>query len=160
MAVVVTFTEEEVDNALLALIALGSPTQASRALDDVYGLEIKPDTLTRWRKSTHATRYAQLQENHAADIENAMVRDLRDIVKAATELMRDAIEKTAYVVENESHRIRPTEMAQIAASMAKVQQTAIDKMLALTGRPQSITETRSAADIIRALEAKGVKIES
>ena len=152
------YSPEDIDKALYALLALGSPSAASRALDEAFGLEIKPATLTRWRTATHAERYAQLAENHGADIEAAMVRELRDIVMAATGVMREAIEKTAYAVENEPHRIRPTEFAQIAASMAKVQQQAIDKMLALTGRPQSITENRSAAEIIRALEAKGVKL--
>lgn len=154
------YTEEDVTRALYALIAFGgNPTPASRALDAAFDLKIAVSTLRSWREAKYADRYTELQTEHGQDIEQALVRDTRDLARAAAAMTRDAIAKTAELMEDP--RLRATEAAQIAASMAKVQQTNIDKLLALTGRPQAITEHRSAQDIIRALQAKGViEIES
>lgn len=154
------YTEQEIERGLYALIAFGgAPAPAARALRDAFGLVIPSTTLKSWRDSTHAQRYCDLQDQHGKDIEDAMVRDARDIARASSAALREAIELTWDKLQN-AHTIRASEAAQIAASMAKVQATNIDKLLTLTGRPQAITENRSAADIIRALEAKGVKIES
>jgi hypothetical protein len=154
------YTEEDVSRALYALIAFGgNPAPAARALESAFDLKIPTSTLRSWREGKHANRYAQLQAEHANDIEEALVRDTRDIARAASAMTREAIERTAELMADP--RLRATEAAQIAASMAKVQQSNIDKLLALTGRPQAITEHRSAQDIIRALQAKGViEIES
>jgi hypothetical protein len=110
-------------------------------------------TLRKWRDSTHSERYAQLQADHGKDIEEAMVRDTRDLARAAAIAERLAIEKTIDELEADRSRIDP---AQAAVAMSKVKQSNIDKMLALTGRPQSITEHRNATELLRALEAKGV----
>lgn len=154
------YSDHDVERGLYALIAFGgSPAPASRALKDAFGLDVNPATLRTWRDATHQQRYTDLQIKHAQDIEDAMVRDTRDLARAAGVIVREAIELTHDKIEKFGHMIRANEAAQIAASMAKVQQTQIDKMLTLTGRPDQITETRSAADIIRALAAKGVQIE-
>lgn len=151
------YTEHQVERGLYALIAFGGmPAPAHRALKDAFDLDIPTATLKTWRDSTHQERYTNLQIKHGQDIEEAMVRDTRDLARAAGALVRESIELTYNKIAEAPHLIRATEAAQIAASMAKVQQTNIDKMLTLTGRPDQITETRSAADIIRALQAKGV----
>lgn len=151
------YTEHDIERGLYALIAFGgSPAPAARAVKDAFDLDIPKETLRSWRDGTHSQRYADLQIKHAADIEEAMVRDTRDLARAAGALMRETIELTWDKVQNNAHTIRANEAAQIAASMAKIQQTNIDKMLTLTGRPDQITESRTAADIVRALAAKGV----
>lgn len=151
------YTEQDIERALYGLIAFGgSPAPARRALIDAFDLDVSTTTLASWRDAKYQDRYVKLQERHAQDIEAAMVRDTRDLARAAGAATRVAIERVWDLMENNGHTIRATEYAQIAASMAKVQQTNTDKMLALTGRPSAITENRSAADIIRALAAKGV----
>lgn len=149
------YDEAEITRALNALIAFGgSPAAASRALDEAFGLKVTTDLLRTWRDSTHAEQYAELQATHGHAIEEAVVRDTRDLARAAANVERMAIEKAMEGVE--SGQVRTVELAQIALNMSKVKQSNIDKLMTLTGRPQNITEHRSAAEIIRALEAKGV----
>ena len=148
-------TEEEIGRALTTLVAFGgSPSNASRALKETFDLEISPSKLKSWRDFTYADRYVALQTDHAAAIEEAIVRDTRDLARAAAQVERLAIEKAIDAIEDGN--VRPEVASQIALNMAKLKQSNIDKLLALTGRPQAITEHRSAAEIIRALAAKGV----
>jgi hypothetical protein len=146
------YTEEEIVRGLNALISFGgSPAQAHRALIEAFDLEIPKETLRSWRDSTHAERYTKLQRDHGAQIEDALVRDTRDLARAAAAVERLAIEKTVDALEG--GRLDPS---QVAVNMSKIKQSNIDKLLALTGRPNQIVENRSATDILRALEAKGV----
>ena len=147
------YTDQEIQRGLNALIAFGgSPTAASKAIREAFDLEVPVGTLRTWRDATHAERYSKLQTEHAKDIEEAMVRDTRDLARAASLAERMAIEKTIESLET-STRLDP---AQAAVAMSKVKTSNIDKMLALTGRPQQITENRNANELLRALEAKGV----
>lgn len=150
-----TYTEHDIDRGLKALLAFGgSPTAAHRALKEAFELDIPTGTLKSWRDNVHAELYAKLQEEYGPEIEKAMVRDIRDLARAASTVERLAIEHALEALER--GHVRPAEAAQIALNLSKVKQSNIDKLLALTGRPQQITEHRSAAEIIRALEAKGV----
>ncbi len=151
------YTEDQIQKGLYALSAFGgSPAPAHKALKDAFDLDIPAATLKTWRDSVHQERYAKLQIQHGNDIEEAMVRETRDIARAATAAMRESLEVVWERLSDNRHTIRAPEAAQIAAQMSKVQATAVDKLMVLTGRPQAITENRSAADIIRALAAKGV----
>lgn len=150
-----TYTEDHITKGLNALLAFGgSPAAASKALKQAFALAIPAKTLQTWRDSTHADRYAALQAEFGPEIEQAIVRDTRDLARAATTVERLAIEQAYEALE--SGAVRPEVAAQIALNMSKVKQSNLDKLLALTGRPQQITEHRSAAEIIRALRAKGV----
>jgi hypothetical protein len=150
-----SYTDEQVAKSLNALVAFGgSPSQASRALAEAFDLDVPATTLRAWRDSVYAERYVQLQAEHGAEIEQAIIRDTRDLARAAAHVERLAIEQAVEGLH--AGRIRPTEASQIAVNMAKLKQSNIDKLLALTGRPQAITEHRSAQELIRALAAKGV----
>jgi hypothetical protein len=150
-----SYTDAEVAKGLNALVAFGgSPSQASRALAEAFNLDVPATTLRAWRDSVYADRYVALQTEHGHEIEQALVRDTRDLARAAAHVERLAIEKAVEGLQANS--IRPTDAAQIAVNMAKLKQSNIDKLLALTGRPQAITEHRSAQELIRALAAKGV----
>lgn len=152
------YTDDEVQRALYALIAFGgSAAPARRALLAAFDLDVPAHTLRSWREGKYAQRYTDLQVAHGTDIEDALIRDTRDIARAAGAAMREAIDRVYEGIGDP--RLRATEAAQIAAAMSKVQAASVDKLLSLTGRPQVITETRSAADIIRALEAKGVIVD-
>jgi hypothetical protein len=122
-------------------------------LREAFDLDVPVSTLRKWRDATHAEQYAKLQADHGKEIEDAMIRDTRDLARAAAIAERMAIEKTIDELEQDRSRMDP---AQAAVAMSKVKQSNIDKMLALTGRPQSITEHRNATELLRALEAKGV----
>lgn len=147
--------DQDVQRALHALLAFGgSPSPASRALKDEFDLDISRDVLKRWRDTTYADRYAALQREHGADIEQAIVRETRDLARSAALVERMAIDRA--MDEILDGRVRPEQLAQIALNMAKVKQSNIDKLLALTGRPQQITEHRDLDAIMRALAAKGL----
>lgn len=150
------YTEQEIVRGLNALIAFGgSPTAASKALREAFDLEVPVSTLRKWRDATHAERYSKLQADHSAQIEEAMVRDTRDLARAAGLAERLAVEKVIEELESGNSRLDPS---QAAVNMSKVKQSNIDKMLALTGRPHQIVENRNAGEIIRALESKGVLV--
>lgn len=153
------YTEQDVTRGLNALIAFGgSPTQAAQALKDAFELDVPTSTLRTWRDATYAERYVALQAEHGHEIEQAIVRDTRDLARAAAHVERMAIEKAVEAMQHTN--LRATDAAQIAVNMSKLKQSNIDKLLALTGRPQAITEHRSAQELIRALAAKGVLDES
>jgi hypothetical protein len=149
-----TYTMDEVQKGLNALLAFGgSPSAASKALEETYGLTVPMGTLRTWRDTTHADTYSALQNQHGPAIEQAMVREVRDLARAAALAERLAIEKVTLELEKEHSRLDP---AQAALSMSKVKDTNVNKLLALTGRPSQITEHRSANELLRALEARGV----
>lgn len=148
-----TYKPEDVQKALRALLAFGgSAGAASTALQVEYGLTVPPETLVQWRDIEHAEEYAGLQQEHGQDLEDAMVREIRDVTRQAMAVERLAIEKAASTLA----LARPAEAAQIALNMSKIKAGNIDKLLALTGRPQQITEHRSATELLRALQSKGV----
>lgn len=149
------FTERDITRGLNALVAFGgTPGPASRALKSTFDLDVSPGRLKTWRDHTYAERYVSLQVEHSEEIESAIIRETRDLARAAAIAERIAIESV--LEQLDGGRLRAPEVAQVALNMSKIKQSNIDKMLALTGRPTAITEHRSAAEIIRALEAKGV----
>ena len=149
------FTMDQVRTCMNALLAFGgSPAAASRVIEETWGWKIGANTLRGWRDGKHAELYAGLQEEHGAAIENVMVREMRDLARSAMHAERLAIEK---VIEQMSvpgsTRLNPD---QVAANMSRVTDSNVNKLLALTGRPQAITENRTASELMRSLEAKGV----
>lgn len=149
------WTEDQITKGLNALLAFGgSPAAASKALKQAFDLVIPGSTLKVWRDSTHADRYTALQDEFGGQIEQAIIRDTRDLTRAAVQVERMAIEQAYEALDHGT--VRPEVAAQIALNMSKIKQSNIDKLLALTGRPQQITEHRNANEIIRALAAKGV----
>lgn len=149
------FTAKDVARGLNALVAFGgTPGPASRALKATFDLDVNPTTLRAWRDHTHAERYVTLQLEHAQDIEDAIIRETRDLARAASMAERIAIESC--LEQLDGGRLRAQEISQVALNMSKIKASNIDKLLSLTGRPTAITEHRSASEIIRALEAKGV----
>lgn len=148
------YTMDDVSRALNAMLAFGgSATAAHRALKESFELEIPVSTLRSWKESVHAEAYAGLQNEHGAALEQAMVREIRDIARAAGHAERLAVEKVIEEMSKENSRLDP---ATVALNMAKIKDTNVNKLLALTGRPQEITEHRSPADLLRALESKGI----
>lgn len=146
-------TEADSETALKALLAFaGSPSAAREALIHQYGIDAPEKELVKLRDVTHAERYSALQTQYAADIEEAMIRELRELARAAMHGERLGIENAVKALP----KLPPIPAAQVALNLSKIKQTNIDKLLALTGRPTTITETRSAADLLRALAAKGV----
>lgn len=150
-----SFTMDQIRTCLNACLAFGgSPTAAARVINETWGWGVKGDWIRKWRDGRHSELYAGLQEEHGAALEDVMIREVRDLARSAMYAERLALDK---VIEQMSApgstRLNPD---QVAANMAKVTDTNVNKLLSLTGRPTAITENRSASDLMRALEAKGV----
>lgn len=145
-------SEEEITTILMALVAwAGQVTPASKYLQAEFGIGINPRTLQDW-KLRYAARYDEMREKYAADKEQQLVHNLRDLAGAASDAAMLGVEKAKERLEAG----RDDSPAQSAASLAKVAQTSTDKLLTLTNRPTTISETRNVQEILRSLVAKGV----
>lgn len=140
-----SYTPAEVDTGLLALITYGS---SNRAADECG---IPAQTLREWRK-TRAERLAELQAEHGPAIEQALVHAARSIALSAAAATSDAIEGAHQDILNGDVK----DKAAAARNLQTTGAIAIDKLLALTGRPTQITEHRSADDYLRKLESLGI----
>lgn len=141
------------EQGLLALVASGgSPTRAAQALAE-QGHDITKQTLHGW-KTKHATRYQELQDRFATQIEAQLVRQQRDLAVQAHEVALLAVDKTREALEADKIK----DPAGTARNLEVVAGTAIDKVLLLTDRPTQITEQREPSRLIASLASKGIRV--
>lgn len=146
------FTAEEIETGLMAMIAwAGNASAASRYLKAEKKLDVSASTLNGWKR-THAPRYLELSEKYQDQMEDALAHEFREVAAVATQAERLAVEKAVERLEKGQDQ----DPARSAASLSKVKQVNTDKLMTLTQRPTTITETRNADEIIRSLVAKGV----
>lgn len=111
---------------------------------------VSVDTLKAW-VTKYPARYSHVGEVFKDVAEQAVVVALRDLQTAATQASIAA-------VELELERIQKGDVKDAGAAaqrLATVAGIATDKVLSLTGRPQSIVQHRSGADILRELQSLG-----
>jgi hypothetical protein len=148
------FTQAEIDKCLTAMIAYaGSATNAIRYLQHNEP-EVRcptPGTLINWSRTTHWERYEQLRETWAAKVEQTVANDMRDAAREAIDVERLAVQRARERLEAG----RDDDPAKSAASLARVAQSNVDKLLSLTGRPSQITENRTVSELLRSLVASG-----
>lgn len=136
----------------MALVAwAGNVTYASNYLKAEKGITISPSTLTDW-KVRHGDRYDKLREQYRGQLEENLAHEMRDVARLAVETERLALQKSKQMLEADKER----DPARAAANLATVASKNTDKLLALTGRPSQITESRDVGQILRSLVAKGV----
>jgi hypothetical protein len=146
------WTQAQITEGLMAIIAwAGNASAASRYLASDRKLQIKPATLSGW-KMTHAIEYNELRDKYSAQLEEQLVHEYREVARYAVEVSKLALEKTQQALLSGDER----DPARAAANIARVGQSATDKMLSLTGRPAQITESRGIEEILRSLAARGV----
>ncbi len=145
-------TAEIVDTALLAYAMCGSAATASERLKTLDPpIKVHEHTLHHWRKTLYPNRFRALVEKHATSIEAQVVTSVRGLALAASDAAHEA-------VALERTRIASGEVRDAAGSarnMATVLGIATDKLLLLQGRPTVISETRTADDVLRDLDATG-----
>lgn len=149
------FSQEDIDWCLQALVAwAGNANAAVKWLEaHAEGRRVPAAlTLTSWSRTKHWERYEQIREQFGGLREKTISNDMRDAAQEAVETQRLAVEKARERLEAG----RDDDPARSAASLAKVAQSNIDKLLSLTGRPTQITESRNVNEILRSLVAKGV----
>ena len=145
-------SKRKVDEALMAVVVYaGKYTVAHRALAE-RGIDVSVQTLRNWCLTSHTSRYQELRDMYAAQLEQQLVGDLRDIAVQSVEVSQLGLERARENLE-EKKDPDPARTAMYASNTAK---SSIDRMLALSGRPTRIVEDRSLNEILRSLAAKGV----
>jgi len=142
---------DEDTRKLLALVACGGDASAAEQSLKAQGVVVTARELHDLM-SARRKEYDHLRDQFAPQVEEEIVRQLRERALRATNL----IDKAITLAEKRIDEGRDTDPGRTAASMSKVVATNIEKVLALTGRPTQITETRSALQIVRGLAAQGV----
>lgn len=146
-----TWTPEEKTRGLLALVMwLGNVELAAEALRE-QGVSISAPTLTRWKR-TEAAEYNRLRDKHAPDLEEELIRRLRETALKGIVVVDEAIDRARERLE-QNKDIYPH---QTAANIAKTVGSVTEKMLVLTGRPAQITDHRTPDQIAKSLAAAGV----
>jgi len=138
------------DRALLVLAACGgSPSRASKMLRE-EGIDISPQTLRAWRERKYAERYMELMQQHAPQIEAMMVTTLREsVLRGAQVYVGVVAELEQKLLSGELAEASPQQLARMLADLSRATAGSLDRMLTLTGRPQSITERRSIDELLR-----------
>lgn len=136
----------------MALVAwAGNAAAASRYLGSERHLQVKASTLTAWKHS-HAIEYNELRDKYADQLEEQLAHEYREVARYAVEVQKLALEKAQTALLSGDEK----DPARAAANISRVGQSATDKLLALTGRPTQITESRGIEEILRSLASRGV----
>jgi hypothetical protein len=151
----VPYTEQEITDVLMAVIAnAGNCAAAERSLREQGKRAPKPGTISQWVKYAHAGQYMELRDKYAEQIEGQLVHEYRDVIARATEGAKLAIDSAVTALESGFDK----EPSRTAANLATVADKYTRDMLTLQGRPTRITENRDVNEIVRALEARGIRL--
>lgn len=145
------FSDEDKQRALAIMVACGGSAQRASALLAEDGLEVGAATLRSWKRYMRDD-YERLRAEMAPRLEAELVHVMRETAIEAARVERKAIELAERKLDNGTDY----DPAKTAVSMSRIKATATDRLLTLTGRPQSIVEHRRAEEIMRSLAAKGV----
>ena len=131
--------------AALAM-AGGNATEASRATG------IAVEVIRRYREN-HPDEYADAQRELAPQIEKAVVAEMHGFIVEAGRVKRKALEQIDEALD--AGTLAPRDLAATLRNIAQSEATAIDKSLALSGRPSQVVEHRSASELLQKLERLG-----
>lgn len=150
----VKFTEDEVKQALMAVIAChGNVTLASKSLEDCdHPLFVSSLSLRQWISGKHRQLYERLREEHGADLEQKLAREMRDVAAAATEVQLLALTKAKMRLEMG----KDPDPAKTASFASRAGASAVDKLMTLTNRPEKIVEQRDVNEVLRSLAARKI----
>lgn len=145
-----THTAEERDVALLALAAYGgNSVRAARALKQ-QGIDIAARTLRAWREHTWTERYVELATEHGRAIEKVAEVKMRETILQALDVQQEGLTAAGKQLAKGEAR-DPSAVARNAAVVAGI---GLQHNLVYQGRPNVITQTDSAEEIMRRLQQK------
>lgn len=124
----------------------GNVTEASRAT----GLNVA--TIANYRER-HPDEWADVQKEMAPAIEKAVVAEMHGFIVETGRVKRKALEQIDRALD--AGTLAPRDLAAALRNVAASEATAIDKSLALSGRPSSVVEHRSATELMDRLEKLG-----
>jgi hypothetical protein len=142
------YSAEQIDRALLELAVCGTSTEARRRLA-AQGLQVSDRTLREWKQVRYPERYVEIAQQHARQVEEVIVQQARDTALAAAEVERHALAGELKAIK--AGKVRDHSAS--ARNASTVKGINVDKLLTLSGRPNTIVENRNADDLIRKLHA-------
>lgn len=148
---IATTNDLGVDQALTAIIAYPTLEMAREYLKE-HGYEADIKKLKAWRDVRFADRFQELRKEISPKIEAMLADDMLSNARLASEVEGIAIQHTKTMLEKGEVQ----DPSRVARDLSQVRSQAIDKRLALEGRPTKITETRNVEEVVRALEGLGV----
>jgi hypothetical protein len=142
----------DIEKAFTAMIATPSLDDAIEVLKE-QGFTTTPAALEQLRSSPlRRDRYEQRRTELAPLLESMFANDLLDTAMLAQRVETLAIHKTRELLE--AGRI--SDPSKVARDLSQVATQAVDKRLAIQGRPTTIVEHRDVNEILRQLEAMKV----
>jgi hypothetical protein len=146
-AVLRKWTSEERDQSLLTLAACGGNSERASKVLKEQGITIPPRTLRRWRESLHTERYLELSRVRGREIEEVAVVRMRETMLRAQDVQQEGLEQASVQLRKGEAR-DPSAVARNAAVVGGINS---QHLLTYTGRPNVISEHRSAEDILKSL---------
>ncbi len=140
------YTVEEVDTALLTLSRAGSSRLASEHLASI-GIEITPERLRSMRNKEYPNRYAHLQAQHGAELDQLIVQNSRAAFLQAAVIEERVLDR----LEDNIEKLDARDLPAAAKNLTTVKAINLDKHMLATGRPTQITEHRDAASLLAQL---------
>lgn len=117
---------------------------------------INVNTLKTWRWKTHKAEYEKHAEEVGQQIEDGLVAELRERAAQASEVEGKLIEEIARQVE--AGEFKGKDAAAAAQRLSIIKGVAIDKLMKLTERPDTIIERRTFIELVQGLKQKGVVV--
>jgi hypothetical protein len=148
-----TYDQQDISKALTVLaFKAGNYSHAIAALKEM-GLEVTQVRLKGWAEREYEDQYKAIRDKYQGEFEAEAIRDMRDHLRRAAEAERLLIQKAVDLVDK---TFSAKDASVAALNMAKIKQSNVDKLLALTGRPSTIIEDRGVEPIIESLIAKKI----
>lgn len=142
-----SYSPEEVDKGLMALVTFGSSVRASNALEEQFDLVIPPQTLRRWR-GLHHDRYFEFLKHHGTELEQKAVDTKRALLPLLAEGISLGVEKT--IEELEAGEAKDPSAS--ARNLAVISGIETRDLLTLTGRPTEIRRNLGLDELYRKLQ--------
>jgi hypothetical protein len=142
---------EEVDDAILAMIATGNNTRRARTLLEAAGKRVPSASTLHGLPQTHGQRFLELQTKHAPQIAERIAGQAEALTLAYTDLQAQVIERFS----TELPTLDAKELSGAARNLATAAALNVDKLASpLRGRPTVIHAQDDPVEAGKRLMAK------
>ena len=139
-------------NEALVAIATFPTIEEAKAYLEADGFRVTSVAALETIKRNKGEEIEKVRAQLAPKLEGALINDLGDEARRATAIIELALQRT-------EERLRTnivSDPSRVARDLSQLRTQAVDKKLALEGRPTSISEVRNVDEVVRALESLGV----
>lgn len=142
---------DDIHKALTVLsVYAGNASLAARALKEEQGMNVRPDSLRKWRVD-----YSDMYD----EIRAAMPDATKQVISEAMETARLAAMAERLAIERTHHQLETGECkdpAKAARDLSAIKATNVEKFLTLTGRPTEIVQHTTPAELFKGLMLDGI----